>query len=92
MTVRTKPGYFLRHHESRKLLRFIHGAFAAGRRIQITTMTRSTVYDARHAGLFAASGGRVWLRQGAREVVLAHGWYEWQGKAHCASSVHIRAV
>ncbi len=92
MTVRDRPGYFLRCHEARKLLRFVRGTLEAGRRIQITTMTRSTVYSPRHADLFRVAGTEVQVRQGARWVTLGSGRYEHAGRVHSTLSLSIRAV
>ena len=92
MTVRDRPGYFLRCAEARKLLAFIHGAFARGRRVQIATYGRSTVYSPRHAGLFRVAGAEVLVRRGTRWVTLASGWYEHEGRVCSTLSIAIRAV
>lgn len=91
MTRRT-PGLYLQMHEARKLFRFIAETLAAGRRIQITTATRSTVYSPQHASLFVLRGRTVAVQNGRRLDCISPIWIEHEGRVTSNGGCHIRAV
>lgn len=51
----------------------LNAALAAGRRVQVTTCTRSTVYGAAWAGMFEERPDGLYLRVGKRLECLSMG-------------------
>lgn len=65
-------GRFLRLHKARRLFRFIQDSFAGGRSVVVSTMTRATRYDGRHADLFQLRGASVLVRRGKSWDCINH--------------------
>ena len=65
-------GRFERWAKVRAMLAAIQSHLAAGGRVQVSTHTRSTVYTAKHAGLFSATRSDVNVQQGKQRVSIMY--------------------
>jgi hypothetical protein len=57
-------GRFFRYARARKRIAWIKAQLAAGRIVQLTTYTKATSYDARHADMFKATKASAFVRRG----------------------------
>ena len=57
-------GRFLRYARARQRVAWIKAQLAAGRIVQLTTYTKATSYDARHADMFKATKTGAYVRRG----------------------------
>lgn len=63
-------GRYLRWHKANRMVNFIVTNLLAGRRIQINTMTRATIYKPCHAGMFKATRTGAYVRSGKRWICI----------------------
>jgi hypothetical protein len=57
-------GRFLRYARARQRVAWIKAQLAAGRIVQLTTYTKATSYDARHADMFKATKAGAFVQRG----------------------------
>ena len=57
-------GRFHRYARARKRVAWIKAQLAAGRIVQLTTYTKATSYDPRHADMFKATKAGAFVRRG----------------------------
>ena len=57
-------GRFFRYARARKRVAWIKAQLAAGRIVQLTTHTKATSYDARHADMFKATKTGAFVQRG----------------------------
>jgi hypothetical protein len=57
-------GRFLRYARARQRVAWIKAQLAAGRIVQLTTRTKATSYDARHADMFKATKAGAFVQRG----------------------------
>jgi hypothetical protein len=57
-------GRLLRYARARQRVAWVKAQLAAGRIVQLTTYTKATSYDARHADMFKATKAGAFVRRG----------------------------
>ena len=57
-------GRYLRYARARQRVAWIKAQLAVGRIVQLTTYTKATSYDARHADMFKATKAGAFVRRG----------------------------
>ena len=68
-----KSGRWLKRYNGKKLFNQIHSTFAAGFRVQVSTYTKATLYNPKHADMFElGKSGSVYVRSGKKMLCIDH--------------------
>lgn len=65
-----KKGRFQKWADARRMLRQIQETLQSGGVVQVTTRTRSTLYQKKHSGMFSARKDGVYVQSGKSVVCL----------------------